>query len=162
MNTPADIEKKFWKALKSDRTVMLGVAGAENSHTRPMTALLDGDKGPIWFFGSKESALANSLVAGSHNAAVMVFAAKGNDLFASVHGSLSVETDSAVVERLWSPFVAAWYTGRDDPKMLLMRLNPSEGQIWLDGSGVVAGIKMLLGVDPKESFKDKVAKVDLS
>jgi general stress protein 26 len=162
MNTPADIEKKFWKALKSDRTVMLGVAGADNSHTRPMTALLDGDEGPIWFFGSKESALASNLVAGGHNAAVMVFAAKDHDLFASVHGSLSVETDRAIVERLWNPFVAAWYTGKDDPKMLLMRLNPSEGQIWLDGSGVVAGIKMLLGVDPKESFKDKVAKVDLS
>lgn len=162
MNTPADIEKKFWKALKSDRTVMLGVAGAENSHTRPMTAQLDGDEGPIWFFGSKESALANKLSAGGHKAAVMVFAAKDHDLFASVHGSLSVETDRAVVERLWSPFVGAWYTGKDDPKMLLMRLNPSEGQIWLDGSGVMAGIKMMLGVDLKESFKDKVAKVDLS
>jgi general stress protein 26 len=162
MNTPADIEKKFWKALKSDRTVMLGVAGAENSHTRPMTAQLVGDEGPIWFFGSKESALADKLVAGGQNAAMMVFTAKDNDLFASVHGSLSAETDPAMVERLWNPFVAAWYQGKDDPKMLLMRLNPSEGQIWLDGSGVVAGIKMLLGVDPRESFKDKVAKVDLS
>lgn len=162
MNTPADIEKQFWKALKSDRTVMLGVARAENSHTRPMTAQLIGDEGPIWFFGSKDSDLANELVAGGPNAAVMVFAAKDYELFASVDGSLSVETDPAMVERMWSPFVAAWYTGKDDPKMLLMRLNPSEGQIWLDGSGVVAGIKMLLGVDPKGSFRDKVAKVDLS
>jgi general stress protein 26 len=162
MNTPADIEKKFWKALKSDRTVMLGVADADNSHTHPMTAQLDGDEGPIWFFGSKESALTNKLAVGGHKAAVMVFAAKDHDLFASVHGSLSVETDRAVFERLWSPFVAAWYTGKDDPKMLLMRLNPSEGQIWLDGSGVIAGIKMMLGVNPKENFKNKVAKVDLS
>jgi general stress protein 26 len=162
MNTPADIEKKFWKALKLDRTVMLGVVGAENSHTRPMTAQLVGDEGPIWFFGSKESALADNLAAGGHKAAVMVFAAKDHDLFASVHGSLSVETDRAMVERLWSPFVAAWYTGKDDPKMLLMRLKPSEGQIWLDGSGVMAGIKMMLGVDPKGDYKDKVAKVDLS
>ncbi len=28
-------------------------------------------------------------------------------------------------------------------------------------SSVVAGIKMLFGVDPKRDYKDKVAKVDL-
>jgi hypothetical protein len=33
--------------------------------------------------------------------------------------------------------------------------------VWLNGSSVVAGIKMLLGVDPKQDYKDKVAKVDL-
>lgn len=162
MNPPADIEKKFWKALRSDRTVMLGVVGAENSHARPMTAQLVGDEGPIWFFGSKESALADNLAPGGRHTALMVFAAKDHDLFASVHGSLTLETDQAMVERLWNPSVAAWYKGKDDPKMLLMRLNPSEGQIWLDGSGVMAGIKMMLGIDPKEGYKDKVAKVDLS
>lgn len=123
---------------------------------------MDGDEGPIWFFGSKESALAGNLDAGGHKAAVMAFAAKDHDLFASVHGSLSVETDRAMVERLWNPFVAAWYTGKDDPRLLLMRLNPSEGQIWLDGSGVMAGLKMMLGIHTKEAYKDKVAKVDLS
>lgn len=128
MNPPADIEKKFWKALRSDRTVMLGVVGAENSHARPMTAQLVGDEGPIWFFGSKESALADNLAAGGRHTALMVFAAKDHDLFASVHGSLSLETGQAMVERLWKPSVAAWYKGKDDPKMLLMCLNPSEGQ----------------------------------
>ena len=29
------------------------------------------------------------------------------------------------------------------------------------GFGFVAGIKMLLGVDPKEDYKDKVAEVNL-
>jgi general stress protein 26 len=162
MNTPADIERKFWKALKSDRTVMLGVAGADDGHTRPMTAQLDGDEGPIWFFGSKDSALAKTLGAAGSQPAVMAFAAKGHDLFASVHGSLSVETDRDMIARLWNPFVAAWYTGKDDPKLLLMRLNASAGQIWLDGSSLIAGIKMMLGVDPTKDYKDKVAKVDLS
>jgi general stress protein 26 len=162
MNTPADIERKFWKALKSDRTVMLGVAGADDGHTRPMTAQLDGDEGPIWFFGSKDSALAEILGKAGSKAAVMAFAAKGHDLFASVHGRLSVATDRNMVDRLWNPFVAAWYSGKDDPKLLLMRLDASEGQIWLDGSSLIAGIKMMLGVDPTKDYKDKVAKVDLS
>ena len=34
-------------------------------------------------------------------------------------------------------------------------------EIWLDASSLVAGIKMLLGADPKKDYKDKVAEVDL-
>jgi hypothetical protein len=42
-----------------------------------------------------------------------------------------------------------------------LRLDAEQAEIWLDGSSLVAGIKMLLGVDPKESYKDQVAKVSL-
>ena len=99
MSTPAELEVKFWKALKSDRTVMLGIVGADEGHTRPMTAQLNGDEGPIWFFGAKDSALAQAL-GGASPSAVMAFAAKNHDLFASVHGTLSAETDRTLVDRL--------------------------------------------------------------
>ena len=38
MPSEAEIEAKFWKALKSDRTMMLGLDGVEHGHARPMTA----------------------------------------------------------------------------------------------------------------------------
>src|SRR5690606_7827019 len=41
MSDPRELESKFWKALKSDMTVMLGVDGLEDGHTRPMTAQLE-------------------------------------------------------------------------------------------------------------------------
>jgi hypothetical protein len=51
MPTPQQLEEKFWKALKSDMTVMLGLDGVEDGHARPMTAQLEhDDRGPIWFF----------------------------------------------------------------------------------------------------------------
>ena len=67
-----------------------------------------------------------------------------------------------MIERLWNPFVAAWYEGgKDDPKLVLLRLDAERAEIWLDGSRLVAGVKMLLGVDPKKDYKDKVAEVRL-
>lgn len=161
MTTPADIEQKFWKALKSDMTVMLGLADADEGHVRPMTAQLDGDEGPIWFFGSKDSELARSLGATGSRRAIFTFTEKGHLLFASVQGSLHVEKRPDMVDRLWNPFVAAWYEGKDDPKLLLMRMDAGQGQIWLNGSSLLAGIKMLMGADPKAEYADKVAKVDL-
>ena len=49
--------------------------------------------------------------------------------------------------------------GKDDPKLALLRLDPENAEIWLDASSVVAGIKLLFGADPKEDYRDNVAKV---
>ena len=167
MPTPHDLEESFWKALKSDMTVMLSAVDVEEGHARPMTAQLDeeetGDSaGPIWFFTSNETALAESLATGGHRG-MFSFIAKGHGLFATVHGDLSMNTDRAVIDRLWNPFVAAWYEGgKDDPKLRLLRFDPDDAEIWENGSSLVAGVKALLGVDPKKSYKDKVAKVSLA
>lgn len=140
-------------------TMMLGLDGAEDGHTRPMTAQVEGDHGPIWFFASKDTALVKKL-AGGHRA-IATFASKDHDLFAAVHGSLRVDDDRAVIDRLWNRFIAAWYQGKDDPTLTLLRLDAERAEIWLDASSLVAGIKMLLGADPKKDYKDNVAEVRL-
>jgi general stress protein 26 len=160
MPTPEELKAKFWKALKSDMTMMLGLAGVDDGHTRPMTAQVENDHGPIWFFAAKDNALVQRL--NGSNRAVATFASKGHDLFAAVHGSISVDNDRAVIDRLWNSFIAAWFKGgKDDPKLALLRFDPENAEIWLDGSSVMAGIKMLLGADPKQEYKDNVAKVAL-
>ena len=161
MTTPPGLQQKFWKSLKSDMTMMLGLVGVEESHTRPMTAQLEGDHGPIFFFTSTESSLVQNL--GTESRAVATFAAKGHDLFASVHGFVAVDNDRGTIDRLWNSFVSAWYEdGKDDPKLVLLRFDAERAEIWLNGSSILAGIKMLIGVDPKEDYKDHVADVSLT
>ncbi len=160
MTTPQELEKKFWKALKSDRTLMLGLDGVEDGHSRPMTAQAEDDRSPIWFFTSSDNAMVKKL-SQSHRA-IAAFSSKDHELFASIKGNLVVDNDRAVIDRLWNPFVAAWYEGgKDDPKLTLLRLDAEHAEIWLNASSMLAGVKMLLGVDPKEDYKDKVAEVDL-
>ena len=160
MSNEQELEQDFWKALKSDRTVMLGLDGVENGHARPMTAQIEGDSGgPIWFFTATDNALVQNLARG--NRAIAAFSAKDHDLFASILGDIHLDTDPAVVDRLWNPFVAAWYTGKDDPKLALLRLDPDQAEIWRNASSLVAGMKLLLGADPKKSYRDNVANVPL-
>jgi general stress protein 26 len=161
MPAPQEIETKFWKALESDMTVMLGLDGVEDGHTRPMTAQIEEHRSPIWFFTAQDNALVQALGDGDGRA-IATFASKGHDLFATLHGSLRVDTDRAVIDRLWNRFVAAWFEGgKDDPKLRLLRLDAERAEIWLDASSVVAGVKLLLGMDPKRDFKGKVAEVSL-
>jgi general stress protein 26 len=161
MPTPQELEAKLWKALESDRTVMLGLDGGEDGHTRPMTAQVEDDHSRIWFFTSKDNALVQALAGGSGRA-IATFTSKGHDLFATFQGPLRVDTDRAAVDRLWNRFVAAWYPGgKTDPNLALLCLDPERAEIWLEGSSLVAGVKMLLGVDPRKSYKDKVAQIPL-
>lgn len=160
MHTNAELEEKFWKALKSDRVMMLGLDGVEHGHTRPMTGQFEADGGPIYFFTSTDNGLVARLTSGQD--AIAAFCAKGHDLFASVSGTLSRDNDRATIDRLWNRFVAAWYEGgKEDPKLVLLRLDPKDAEIWLNESSLLAGVKLLFGLDPKKEYADNVATVPL-
>ena len=160
MDTPEKLEQKFWKALKSDRTLMLGVDGVEDGHSRPMTAQVEGERGPIWFFTGKPNAVVEHL--SQNRRAIAAFSAKDHSLFASISGNLVVDNDRAVIDRLWNPFIAAWFDGKDDPKLVLLRFDVEQAEVWLNENSLLAGVKMLLGVDPKRDYADKNAEVDLT
>jgi len=161
MTTPQDLEAKFWKALGSDRTVMLGLEGVADLAPRPMTAIIENRHGPIWFFTARDNAIVENLASGAR--ALATFSSKGHDLFASIHGKLVIDNNRVVIDRLWNAFIAAWFEGgKDDPKLTLLRFDAEHAEIWADASSLLAGLKILLGMDPKKEYRDKVADVHLT
>lgn len=161
MTSPDDLKDKLWHALKNDRTLMLGIDGVEDGHCRPMTAQFEDNRSPIWFFTGRDNALVKNLGPGTR--AIAAFAAKSHDLFASIRGTLHIDNDRAVIDRLWNPWIAAWFEGgKDDPNLVLLRLDAESAEVWLNENNLLAGVKMLLGVDPKKDYEDKVAQVKLS
>ena len=161
MTTDSEIEQKFWKALKSDRTFMIGLSEADGGLGQPMTAQIEQEaRGPIYIFTSKETDLVRQMK--GRDRAVAHFVSKGHDVFANLNGNLTVDNDPATIERLWNPFVAAWYRdGKTDPLLQLLRYDADEAQIWLNENSIFAGIRMLLGSDPKKDYADKTAQIQL-
>jgi general stress protein 26 len=160
MTDQAEIEAKFWKAVEADRTMMVGLIGVEGAMAQPMTAQLDDGlgkrRGLIYFFTAKDTDLVQEM--GERHQAMINFAAKGHDLFATVEGELFLHDDRATIDRLWSRFVAAWFeSGKNDPNLQLLRFQPRDAQIWLNEHSAFAGVKMLLGSDPKDDDKGKTA-----
>ncbi len=160
MPTPAELEAQLWKSLRSEMTVMLERNGSDAGPARPMTAQMetDDDHGPIWFFTSQDSGLVNA----GNGPATAHFVAKSHDLFARIEGRLTEATSPEMIEKLWNPFVAAWYEeGKDDPDIALLRFDLDSAEIWENGSSLMAGIKALMGVDPQKDYADKTAEVQL-
>ena len=153
-DTRERLEKEFWKALEDSPFVMLGLQGVDDSFTRPMTAQVDNGK--IYFFAARSEDLVKGL--SQTKRAIATFAAKGHKLFASISGQLVADNDRAVIDRLWNPFVASWYKdGRDDPDLVLLRLDAKGADVWEASTGATlkaAALKMLFNVDPGKEHQD--------
>ena len=158
------IEEKFWKALEDSPFLMLGVEGTRDGATQPMTAnfeVQDRDAGVVWIFTARDHDLTRAM--GQSNRALASYSGKGHDLFSSLRGTLEIVNDRATIDRLWSPVVAEWYEGKDDPKLALIRFDIENAKIWLsDVEGFLKpAFNKLLGRKPEAGMKEKVAEVSL-
>lgn len=166
-----ELKQKFWTALEASPFMMLGLQGVEDSRTRPMTAQIDipfgaddDTGGQIYFFGARSEHLVQGLD-GKHRA-VATFASKGHGLFAHVHGTLAIDNDRAVIDRLWGPVIDSWYKhGKDDPDLALLRFDTEQADIWEadPGSMFTAVLIKLTGRDPgKDRQENNRAEVQLT
>jgi general stress protein 26 len=159
-----EIEDKFWDALEGSPFLMLGVEGARDGATQPMTVQFDDEDraaGVLWIFTANDHDFTRAM--GQSNRAIGAYSAKGHDLFASLRGTLAIVNDPATIDRLWNPIVAEWYEGKEDPKLALVRFDVEDAKIWLsDVEGFVKPVlNKLLGRKPEAGMKEKVAEVSL-
>ena len=125
-----------------------------------MTAQFENDSSPIYFFGGRDNVLFANI--GSGRRAIATFASKGHELFATLHGTLSSDDDRATIDRLWNSHIAAWYPGgKEDPNLVLFRLDAEKAEIWQNENNLLAGIAVLFGHDPKADYAGKTAEVQL-
>jgi len=158
-----EIEEKFWKALDDSPFVMLGIEGARDGATQPMSANFedeDRERGCLWFFTANDHDFTRAL--GQSSRGIAAYSAKGHGLFASIRGTLVIDNDRATIDRLWNPIVAEWYEGKDDPKLALVRFDLDDAKIWLsDIEGFLKpAFNKLFGRKPEAGMKEKVAEVD--
>ena len=159
----AEAEKEFWKHLKDSNTGMLGL-DQPGYHSQPMTAFREEETGTIWFFSRNDSDLARD-AAIPDQSAMFTYASKDQEVWACIHGTLSVSHDQGRIDRFWNPVVAAWYPeGKDDPHLTLLRFDADDGQIWLSKKGPVKFMYEIAKANLTKSIPDVggVAKVNLS
>lgn len=159
MSTPkseSELKHEFWTHLSASPFVMLELDNVPHS-AAPMTAQLDKEAhSEIWFFTTREGGLAKM------GPATATFAARDHKLFARFSGRLAEEKSRAVLDKLWSNAVAAWFPqGKHSPQVLLMRMELGEASIWSGEMGALAVTKMLLGMNVREETKGQHAHTSL-
>lgn len=153
---PTELKHKFWEAMTDSPVVMLQL-DRDHDTAAPMTAQLDKNANhAIWFFAGRDSRFAEM----GH--ATATFSSKGHDVFARFAGVLSEETDRARLDKQWNNFVEAWFPGgKNDPNLLMLRMDLGDASIWAGDVGVFNTVKMALGMDVTDTIKGGFAETKL-
>ena len=84
-----------------------------------------------------------------------ILSAKGHDLFARFDGNLVEETSRKRLDQHWSNMIEAWFPGgKDDPNLLMMRMELGQAKIWDSDLGLIGTAKMMLGMDTRKEGQD--------
>ena len=153
---PAKLKQKFWEAMKESSFVMLQL-DADQDSAAPMTAQLDKDaNSAIWFFAERNGRFA------ALGPATVTYESKGHDVFCRFSGILQEETSRERLDKHWSNFVQAWFPGgKDDPNLLIMRMDLGNASIWAGELGVINTARMMLGLDVTDKIEGGFAEVKL-
>lgn len=135
-HTDAEIRARLFETIRKQDFGMLGLKGGQQQ-PQPMTTFLDEGGETLWFYSHDDTDLASAVGRGESDG-LYVFMDKKQEVFASVVGNLTLERDRERIDRFWNPVVAAWYPeGKDDPRLTLLRLDPSDAQVWVSSSNPI-------------------------
>ncbi|SIT23162.1 General stress protein 26 [Chryseobacterium ureilyticum] len=97
-------------------------------NSRPMTLQETDENGNLWFISSGTS---NKNFEIKEDRRVQLFFMNNSDAqYLSVYGKASVYKDRKTIEEKWSPLVKAWFDGKDDPNVTVIRVEPQETYYW--------------------------------
>lgn len=151
-----ELKTDFWNALADSPFVFLERKSAPTDAV-VMTAQLDKDaNSEIWFFTTRDHSLANM------GPAVATFAGKNHSVFARIEGELTEEKSSERLEKQWSKIVESWFPkGKDDPNLIMLRMDLGKAEIWNSDLGVITTAKMLFGKDVRSDASEQHVETTL-
>ena len=126
--------------LPSFRTAMLVTKGSDSGelHMRPMG--LQGDLttfgGTLWFFADDRSDKIREIERDPR--VYLSFQNEPEHRYLQLAGTASLVTDRAKMRELYTPDVKAWFPdGVEDPHIVLIRIDVTNGTFWESPGGVV-------------------------
>lgn len=149
------LKKDLWKRMSGSPFLMIGLTDG-GQHSEPLTAQLDEDQiDTLHFFVGR----GNRLASGGN--AMAQFVSKGHDYFACLSGTISISNDPAMIDKLWSKQVEAWFPGgKSDPDLALLKFDIESAELWEADMSLAGKLKMIFGgrIDPEDEGSHAVVR----
>jgi len=124
--------------------------------TRPMSVQKIDDDGNLWFLSATDSHKNTELKTDSM--VQLLFQGSAYSDFLNIHGIATVSRDKEKIKELWEPILKTWFTeGIDDPRISVIKVEPSEGYYWDTKHGAaIAFAKKLVGAAIGKTLDDSI------
>jgi len=102
-------------------------------NSRPMSLQECDEEGNLWFISSKESN--KNMEIAIDNTVQLYFMNNGDYEYLSVLGKAHIYDDKSTIEDKWSVFANAWFDGKNDSNVSIIRVEPADAYYWDTKSG---------------------------
>ena len=134
-----DKKSKLIDLIRDFDTAMLITDSNGKIVARPMAIAKVDEDGSIWFITDRDSGKVASLNEDRRVGLTMQVSRQ----FVSLSGVAEIHDDRVKIAAMWKEMWKIWFPkGKDDPSILLLKVDPSDGEYW-DNSGL-EGVKYLI------------------
>ena len=108
------------------------------NHSRPMKLQECDHQGNLWFISSSESN--KNFEIKEDNRVQLYFMNNGSSEYLSIYGKAFIYKDKETIDEQWSELANAWFDGKDDPKVSIIRVAPEETYYWDTKAGKLVSL----------------------
>lgn len=124
-----------------------------NTISRPMALQGVDEEGNLWFLSDVTSEKNQEIEA--DNEVELYFMNNAKYEYVFLKGNASITQDKILIEKYWSSFANAWFDGKDDPKVSLIKVAPYDGYYYeTKENKIVAMSKMIFAAVTGSSIED--------
>ena len=128
---------KLGDLIEGVEVAMLTTHAADGSMvSRPLQTLEFDSSGDLVFFTAADSRKLDELAANPD--VNLAYANPEKQVYVSVRGTARVGRDRATIDALWSPVQKVFFTGKDDPNLVVLRVRVRDAAYWESAGNFVA------------------------
>lgn len=145
--------EKIKSIAETARTCFFSTNIGENSTSRPMALQEVDESGNLWFLSSIHSLKNEEIENNPHVELYFINNSKYEYIF--LKGKASIVQDKAMIEKYWTNFANAWFDGKDDPKVSLIKVSPYDGYYYeTKDNKLIAMSKMIFAAVTGTTMED--------
>lgn len=154
-------QDRAWKLMDEIGFAMLVTHDGQGDElrARPMHAHPQREQEAIFFLTDRRHHKDDEITINDN--VCVTFADNSGMRYVSVTGTANVLDDRGKVDELWDPSNKAFWDGKDDPNIRVLRVKPSMAEFWDSPGKIVTTVKMaaaaLTGAKPDLGENRKVA-----
>lgn len=109
--------------LDDSKVGVLATIKENKPHTRYMTFFHDGFT--LYTATSRKSQKVDELEANPHAHILLGYEGEGvGDAYLEIEGRMGAHDDSEIIDKVWNDHLKGWFTGPDDPNLMILRIHP--------------------------------------
>ncbi|PRS29501.1 general stress protein [Bacillus pumilus] len=136
-----ELKQKVLNLLDEQKVGTLATVEQDKPHTRYMTFFHEGLT--LYTPTSKETHKAEEIEKNPNVHILIGYSGEGfGDTYVEIAGTATLTDDPELIDRLWSEEMEKWFKGKDDPNLVILKIDPTSIRYMNEGNRTPAELSL--------------------